>query len=93
MTTETIAKIEAGPTTAVEPAQLPERIALRVDSPIEETKPAEHGQLVNQDDTVEQESIVSNKEKDKPKVRRIIDEEGINTTATVSSNNLAVIPV
>jgi hypothetical protein len=53
----------------------------RVDSPVEQEKPVEQNISVEK----ETEQVVQ----DQPKVRRVIDEEGGTTTATVSSTSLS----
>lgn len=79
MATEIITQIEGKVATSTSPVELPDRNVSRVDSPIEEVD-------TKQGDAV----AVKPPEKDLqpkhavPKVRRIIDEEGGETTATVS---------
>ena len=78
MATETISRSEAALGTPLQPVELSERLAPRVDSPVEDDKP------LQKETTVEESSTLQ----EKPRVRRIIDEEGGTTTATVSSTSL-----
>ncbi|KAL5379533.1 hypothetical protein DPSP01_008410 [Paraphaeosphaeria sporulosa] len=85
MTTEIVSQVEAALPASIATEKPTEHIALRADSPIEQDKPVDRDTTVEQAKSVQPKQLVEETEpgvKEKPKVRRVIDEEGGTTTAT-----------
>jgi hypothetical protein len=86
MATEIITQTEGNAVTSPSPIDLPERNLPRVDSPVEEGDLKQSGTVAERP-AKEENSIEQGIQAKRPeaKVRRVIDEEGGTTTASVSS--------
>ncbi|KAL5392454.1 hypothetical protein PMIN06_004129 [Paraphaeosphaeria minitans] len=84
MGTEIVSQVEAALPVSIDSERLTKRITPRADSPIEQDKPVGQRTTVEQAESVHTEQPVEETKAagiEKPKIRRVIDEEGGTTTA------------